>query len=425
MAWPSRQSMLESLRLNWTQTGLILLVLIIFLANASGLIDFNSNTPPWLVFKFSRLSYGMPSVLQSMEFNVLVCIGIVMSILLPVLKPVQASLLTVICTIPPIYINAANPLRKPLIPMEYSLLIILMIYAINVLFTYFNETRNKQKIIEVFGQYIPPELVNEISRQPEAMNLDGESRKLTVFFCDLINFSGVAEQLNPKQLVMLLNEYFTAMTSILYKHGATIDKYIGDSIMAFWGAPIPQHDHARRAVIASFEMHAEIKRLSGEFIKKGWPGPTMGIGINTGFMNVGNMGSKYRVSYTVIGDAVNLGSRLQTLTRTYHVPTVVGEETALNTEDVVFMELDTVVARGKRKQTRIYHPVCMKADLTDAVGNALELHKEALENYYAGHFEAARNQFSELQASSVWDLYYSQMLEIIANKTGLKSSKNG
>ena len=349
-------------------------------------------------------------------------VGMILCVLLPVLKPVHASILTVLCTIPSIYINAANPLRNPLVPMEYSLLIILMIYAVNVLFTYFNETRNKQKIIEIFGQYIPPELVSEISKQPEATNLSGESRKLTVFFCDLINFSGVAEQLNPKQLVMLLNEYFTAMTAILYKHGATIDKYIGDSIMAFWGAPIAHEDHARRAVLAAFEMHIEIKRLSGEFIKKGWPGPTMGIGINTGMMNVGNMGSRYRVSYTVIGDAVNLGSRLQTLTRTYHVPTVVGEETAQSIEDVVFMELDTVVARGKRKQTRIYQPVCMKDELTDEVRDRMALHREALENYYAGQFATADRLFKDLRETGVYEQYYSHMLDVIAHRSGANSN---
>jgi adenylate cyclase len=417
MAWPSRQSLVDSITLNRRQIAMILIVLMLFLANVSGFIDFNTQTPPWFAVKFSRLAHGMPLVLKSMEFNVLLVTGTIMSLLLPALKPVPASILTFLCTIPSIYINAAYPLRKPLVTMEYSLLIILMLYAINVLFTYFNETRNKQKIIEVFGQYIPPELVTEISKHPESMSLDGDSRKLTVFFCDLINFSGIAEQLNPKQLVMLLNEYFTAMTGILYQHGATIDKYIGDSIMAFWGAPLIQEDHARRAVMASFEMHVEIKRLSGEFIKKGWPGPDMGVGINTGMMNVGNMGSKYRISYTVIGDAVNLGSRLQTLTRTYQVPTIVGEETAQNIDDVVFRELDTVTVRGKRKQSRIYQPVCLKSDLDEALKDRLAAHRQALESYYDGDYSAARKQFAALQASAAQDLYYGRMIETMAKKT--------
>jgi adenylate cyclase len=352
-----------------------------------------------------------------MEFNLLLATGILLSLLLPIMKPIGASLLTLICTIPPIYINVAYPSRRPLVTMEYSLLIILMLFIVNVLFTYFNETRNKQKIIRIFGQYIPPALVSEISKHPEAMGLDGDSRRLTVFFCDLINFSGVAEQLNPKQLVMLLNEYFNSMTAILYKHGATIDKYIGDSIMAFWGAPLPQQDHARRAVLASFEMHVEIKRLSREFIKKGWPGPDMGVGINTGLMNVGNMGSKYRVSYTVIGDAVNLGSRLQTLTRTYQVPTVVGEETMQNINDVSFRELDTVTVRGKRKQTKVYQPVCMKSDLNDEMRDMLAAHKEALESYYAGDYAAARRLFEDLYRSSREDPYYTRMIDTISKQT--------
>lgn len=418
MAWPSRQSLIDSVRTSWPQIAMMLIVLLLFLANASGFIEFNTSTPPWFVLKFTHLSHGMSSVLKSMEFNLLLATGILLSLLLPIMKPVGASLLTLICTLPPIYINVAYPSRRPLVTMEYSLLIILMLFIVNVLFTYFNETRNKQKIIRIFGQYIPPALVSEISRHPEAMGLDGDSRRLTVFFCDLINFSGVAEQLNPKQLVMLLNEYFNSMTAILYKHGATIDKYIGDSIMAFWGAPLPQQDHARRAVLASFEMHVEIKRLSREFIKKGWPGPDMGVGINTGLMNVGNMGSKYRVSYTVIGDAVNLGSRLQTLTRTYHVPTVVGEETAQNIYDVIFRELDTVTVRGKRKQTKVYQPVCMKGDLNDALRDRLAAHKEALESYYAGDYAAARQLFEDLYRSSGEDPYYARMIDTISKQTG-------
>lgn len=416
MAWPSRKSLIESIRLNWPQIAMILIVLILFLANASGFLEFNTQTPPWFVLKFTHLSQGMPSVLKSLEFNLLLAIGILMSFLLPIMKPISASLLTFFCTIPPIYINAAYPTRKPLVTMEYSLLIILMLFIVNVLFTYFNETRNKQKIIRIFGQYIPAALVSEISKHPESMSLDGDSKRLTVFFCDLINFSGVAEQLNPKQLVMLLNEYFNAMTGILYKHGATIDKYIGDSIMAFWGAPLPQQDHARRAIMASFEMHIEIKRLSREFIKKGWPGPDMGVGINTGMMNVGNMGSRYRVSYTVIGDAVNLGSRLQTLTRTYHVPTVVGEETMQNVDDVVFRELDTVTVRGKRNQSRVYQPVCMKNELSTELRDRLSAHKEALENYYSGDYTSARSQFESLLRLSGEDQYYAHMIETIAKK---------
>ena len=412
----SQQSFLDSFRSNLTQIAMIFIVLMLFLANVAGFIEFNTHSPPWVVLKFSHLSHGMPMVLKSLDFNILLVTGIILSVMLPILKPVPASILTAVSTLPAIYINVTDPVRASLVPMEYSLLIILMLYAINVLSTYFNETRNKQKIIDIFGRYIPPQLVSEISKHPESLSLDGDSRILTVFFCDLINFSGVAEQLNPKQLVMLLNEYFTSMTSILYKHGATIDKYIGDSIMAFWGAPLYQKDHARRSVLASFEMHMEIRRLSKEFIKRGWPGPSMGVGINTGMMNVGNMGSKFRVSYTVIGDAVNLGSRLQTLTRNYHVPTIVGEETVQNIDDIIFRELDTVTVRGKRKQTRIYQPLCMEKELTEETGERLALHKAALECYYAGDDTAAHKLFTDLQASVPDDAYYPHMIQVISKK---------
>ncbi|MBF8270204.1 MAG: adenylate/guanylate cyclase with Chase sensor, partial [Gammaproteobacteria bacterium] len=193
---------------------------------------------------------------------------------------------------------------QTLVPMEYSLLTVLILYSVNVLISYFRVTHARQKIIEVFGQYVPPDVVSEINKHPGQVNMEGESRRLTVFFCDLQNFTGTAEQLNPKQLSALLNEYLSSMSEILFKHGATIDKYIGDSIMAFWGAPLPQADHARRAVLSSFAMHEKIQHLSEQFINKGWPGPKMGIGMNTGMMNVGNMGSRYATWVPGIGSLI-------------------------------------------------------------------------------------------------------------------------
>jgi len=242
------------------------------------------------------------------------------------------------------------------------------------------------------------------------LELEGESKDMTVFFCDLKNFTGFSEQLSPKDLVSLLNEYFTLMTEILYRHGATIDKYIGDSIMAFWSAPVSQEDHARRAIMASFEMHEEIEKLSEDFIGRGWPGPTMGVGINSGEMNVGNMGSKYRLAYTVIGDTVNLAARVEAMTRIYGVPTIVGEGTASAADDVVFRELDTVQAKGKSNTSRIYQPICRKDELTEQQKNMLHQRRAAMDSYYAEDTEAALQAFTQLLADTDED-YYRYMIE--------------
>ncbi|MFQ5659670.1 MAG: adenylate/guanylate cyclase domain-containing protein [Gammaproteobacteria bacterium] len=412
--------MKETFRAHALQIAIISSVLVLFLSNAIGLLEIHLHAGPTisirsLLFEQHSGQSGtfVPVAVRSTEFILLLSTGILLSVLLPLLNPVTASLLTLICIIPPVYNNYMNPGKQTLIPMEYSLLTILMLYAINVLISYFLETHSRQKIIHIFGQYIPPELVTEISRHPGQVRLDGESKRLTVFFCDLQNFSGAAEQLNPKQLTRLLNEYFTAMTRVLFEYGATIDKYIGDSIMAFWGAPLPQADHAHRAVLAAFAMQREIRRLSKQFVSRGWPGPSMGIGINTGMMNVGNMGSEYRIAYTVIGDSVNLASRLEGLTRTYKVPTIVSEETKKRCEGILFRELDQVRVKGKYKTTRIYQPVCLEETADEPMRKLLTLHEQAVNDYHNGQWEQAKSGFEQLKEHNINDGYYPIMLNRI------------
>ncbi len=212
----------------------------------------------------------------------------------------------------------------------------------------------------------------------------------------------------------LLNRYFTTMTTILHKHGATIDKFIGDSIMAFWGAPLPQADHARRAVLAAAEMHAAIARLQQELAAEGLPATDLGIGINSGMVNVGNMGSDYRLAYTVIGDAVNLASRLERLTRTYQVPTIVGEGTAASVSDYLFLELDTLLVKGKSNKVRIYEPLGPRNGMKQPELQLLEQHQAALDLYYARKDEAAAEQFRILADTGSRPGYYKYMLEKMA-----------
>ena len=406
------------------QILILYIVFFLFLANGLGLIEFQLKTNSFIRIPAYGENFGQfLSIvflkIKSAEVITLLITGSILSFLLPLLGPVKASLLTAVSIIPSFYLGYSDFRTASLLPMEYSLLTILILYAMNVLLSYFIETHSRQKIVGLLGQYIPPELVSEISKQPEKINLEGEAKQLTVFFCDLQNFSGVAEQLNPKQLARLLNEYFTAMTTILYKHGATIDKYIGDSIMAFWGAPLPQSDHARRSVLAAFEMHEEIQRLANEFIKKGWPGPSMGIGVNTGIMNVGNMGSKYRIAYTVVGDAVNLASRLEALTRVYKVPTIVSESTKNEIRDIVFRELDLVQVKGKHNKTKIYQPVCLKSELSPELTQTLDKHHKALDYYFNKNWEKAQKLFKELKLNNKKDAYYDYLLEQIKKKQSL------
>ncbi len=415
--------MLENLKAQATQIALVFAVFLLFIGNCCGIFEVQMNMNSGISVRSFLLTAGtghgiiLPEVIFSVAFIVLLVTGTTLSLLLPLLNPIQASVLTAVASLLQLYVAYAAT-TNPLLPLEYCLLTILMVYAVNVLISYFRETVVKQRIVDVFGQYIPPELVAEISKHPDQLKLEGESKLLTVFFCDLQNFTGVAEQLNPKQLARLLNEYFTVMTEILYSHGATIDKYIGDSIMAFWGAPLTQKDHASRAILSSLDMQKEITHLAETFVKRGWPGPTMGIGINTGIMNVGNMGSKYRITYTVVGDAVNLAARLETLTRSYHVPTIVSEATMKATTGVLFRALDLVQVKGKHNKTRIFEPVCKKSEADEAVLAKLRQHQQVMDQYFSEDWQGAKLSFEQLQQKFKKDRYYQVMLDTIARKTG-------
>ncbi len=405
----------SSLRSEWPTTLLLGALVLVFAGTASGLLEFNSTISAGVnvrseIFLSHDNAFSLPAITTSGEFLILVASGVLMALMLPLLSPIGASFLVLLLAIPPFWMEWSYPARDDALPMEFSLLVLLVLFGINVLVKYFIETQQKQKLLDAFSQYVPPQIVGELGRKSALLTLDGESRFLTVFFCDLRNFTRMSEQLDPKEVVRLLNEYFTVMTTVLHRYGATIDKYVGDSIMAFWGAPLPQEDHVQRAVLAAFEMHKEMNKLAGIFHARGLPTPTIGIGINSGVMNVGNMGSSYRLAYTVIGDPVNLASRLQGTTREYGVSTIVGANTAKAYPDMVFRELDTVTVRGKSTGSHIYEPICLKTDLTPEITAKLDRHQEALAAYYGNDRDRAERLFDALFRDYPEDQYYSAIL---------------
>jgi adenylate cyclase len=388
---------------------------LLFVSNAIGLLEIKGDLLPGIqlnpeVFD-KQTTLRFPAVMESASFYLLLASGALMILLLPLMTPIGASLLVFALAIPPLWMEIVRPFPPSQVPIQFHWLVQLILFAINVLLKYFTETQEKQKLLDTFSQFVPPEIVTVLNHQSKQQALEGESRYLTVFFCDLRNFTAMSEQLDPREVVRLLNEYFTTMTTILYKYGATIDKYIGDSVMAFWGAPVPQDDHYKRAVLASFEMHKQMESLRGIFLARGLPAPTIGIGINSGLMNVGNMGSRYRLAYTVIGDAVNLAARLQSATRHYKVDTIVGENTAKLYPDMVFRELDTVALKGKTQSTHIYEPLCERRQLTPELEEKLARHQVALDAWYEGKLGLARERFSDLQKLYPEDAYHTYMLE--------------
>jgi len=394
---------------------LIFFAFMLFLLNSVGIFNFTVITKPEINFNSALISqiFSYQSVLSNQifttsEFYIFLLTGVLLSILLPVLSPIKASFLTFVCVGITIFLNYANP-GHALLPLEYSLLTIVILYIINILISYFVEIHARQEIISIFGKYIPPQLVEEISKSPGKVSLESESRDMTVLFCDLHNFTSSAEHLTPQQVSRMLNTYFTEMSNILHGCDATIDKFIGDAVMAFWGAPLRQEDHAQLSVIASFKMQEAIEELGSVFTENGWPVTKMGIGISTGKMHVGNMGSEHRITYTVVGDHVNLASRLEGLTRTYKVPTIINESTTLATTNIQYRELDTVTVRGKEKETQIFQPICQSDQVTEAVTAELEMQQRALQCYYEQKYEESSEIFSQLAKAHPADPYYKIM----------------
>ncbi|MHB8734513.1 MAG: CHASE2 domain-containing protein [Terriglobales bacterium] len=218
------------------------------------------------------------------------------------------------------------------------------------------EDREKRRVRRSFGQYVAPEVVELIERDPERfLAAGGETRELTIFFSDIRGFTGLSEGLSPEELVTALNEYFERMTAALFHRQGTLDKYIGDAIMAFWGAPSRQPDHAVKACAAALEMRAALAELNQGFCRRGLSELGVGIGLNSGPAVVGNMGSTVRFNYTVMGDAVNLASRLEGMTKQYGVAILVSEATRRAVGDrFVFRELDVIRVKGKTQPVRVF-----------------------------------------------------------------------
>jgi len=330
------------------------------------------------------------------EFVLLVLIGALMSFLLPMLSPLMATLVTVIIMMLTFYGSLFAWKTGLILPLAAPLLMTVMMFMLHMTYGFFVESRGKRQLAQVFGQYIPPELVDEMSDSPMEFSLDGESREMTVLFSDVRGFTTISEGLDPKQLTQLMNALLTPMTRVIHKNRGTIDKYMGDAIMSFWGAPLDDPDHARHALYAAMDMMDELKIMQEDFRNRGWPEVNIGIGLNTGVMNVGNMGSEFRMAYTVLGDAVNLGSRLEGLTKAYGVNIIVSESTRDAIPEYVFRDLDLVRVKGKNEPVAIFEPVGHKNDLPKEVTKEITQYKQALKAFRSQKWDNAEMEFFNL-----------------------------
>ena len=339
-----------------------------------------------------------PAYTLGAEFILVLLSGLLMAVVLPALGPLAATSATGALLAGMVGVNLAIwQFGNLVFPVATGLFMVIVLFAFNMSYGYLVEERGKRKLAGQFSQYIPPELVEELSENPEAMAIGSENKEMTVLFSDVRSFTTISEGLKPDELSQLMNEYLTPMTEIIFRHRGTIDKYMGDAIMAFWGAPLEDPEHARHALAAASAMLVELREIQKRFEAKGWPMIRIGVGLNTGSMSVGNMGSEFRRAYTVMGDAVNLGSRLEGLTKNYGVELIVSETTAHAVPEYAYRELDRVRVKGKDKPVTIFEPLGLKEQLPASVRRELELYREALKLYRGMNWDMAELQFLNLQ----------------------------
>ena len=378
-------------------------------ASAPGLLDLRS-TPVGNVFPgveihadliggmlFGTLKQKPPYMLGA-EVILLIIGGVVLSILVPFLSPLRATLASLVALLLITGLNLAVWTGAAMVlPLAASLLMTVALFALNMSYGYFVESRSKRQFTELFGQYVPPELVDKMAEDPEKYSMEGKREDLTVLFSDVRGFTTISESLDPQNLSAYINEYLTTMSLVIRNNRGTLDKYIGDAIMAFWGAPVADPSHHRNGVMTAIQMQQKAVELNEEFRKRGWPEFRIGIGLNSGVMSVGDMGSKVRKAYTVMGDPVNLGSRLEGITKQYGVGILVGETTKKGVPDVVFREIDRVRVKGKDEPVAIFEPIGIDGQVDKAVLDELKLWHQVLRLYRAQDWDKAELQLMNLQ----------------------------
>ena len=326
------------------------------------------------------------------EALLLLGFGVALAVLIPKLPALSATFTAISGTALIVAFNTAAWESGLVLPLASSLILAAAIYTMNMAYGYFVESRSKRQLAGRFGEYVPPELVERMARDPHRYTMEPRSAELSILFADIRGFTGISEALTPEDLREYINEYLTEMSVIIRnRHRGTLDKYIGDAIMAFWGAPVDDPEHARNAVLAALDMQRQCAELNARLTARGWPPLNVGVGVNSGTVRVGDMGSRVRRAYTAMGDAVNVASRLEGRTKTYAVGILVGEATRARVKDVVFREIDRIRVKGKDEAITIYEPLAQAQDV--------HLWEQALRAYRARDWDAAEANLARLRAA--------------------------
>ncbi len=347
-----------------------------------------------------------PAFIVAGEIITLIAVGLLMILIFPLLKAPLLMLASALLLAGLIAGNLWAWHAGWVLPLASGLLLVagqtLWQLSMNLL----RESQQKHWVTARFGQYIPPELVQDMVHSGQSFGLQGEAREMTVLFSDMQGFTRFAENLEPQALTQVMNRLLTPLTEAIHERRGTIDKYMGDAIMAFWGAPLRDAEHARHALEGSFAMRTALAALNRELEAEGQPPLVMGIGLNSGVMSVGNMGSSFRMAYSVMGDPVNIGARLEKLTRFYGIGIIVSECTAAQVPEWAFRHIDRVRVKGRTAPLTILEPLGPRDTLPKPVFDWLADHQRAIADYTAGRFTEAEQRIRTMEAERPGDPLY-------------------
>ena len=310
--------------------------------------------------------FKRPADILFVELRIVVILGILFSLILAFSSASVSFIGVVLISVGYFYLDRYLWFSKGIwVYMGIPYIQITSLFMVVTLYKYFTEEREKKKVKGAFQHYLSPDVMNQVLDNPDKLKLGGERRECTVFFSDVRGFTTISEALSPEKLVELMNDYLSPMTEIILRSGGVLDKYIGDAIMAFWGAPLDRPDQADAAAQAVLRMMEKLEAIRRDFPAKGFPVIDIGCGVNTGMMSVGNMGSAERFAYTVMGDSVNLGSRLESITKEYGVRIIFSEFAVAklqNKSTYLLREMDDIVVKGKKDPVKIFeliHPMVL------------------------------------------------------------------
>lgn len=308
-----------------------------------------------------------------------------------------------------------------LINIIYLVLTVLMVFVGSFLLRFFLVKKERKFVEDAFGHYVSKDLVSQITQNPKLLELGGVKKEVTAFFSDIEGFTSISEELDPVQLVNLLNEYLSEMTSIIIEHKGTLDKYEGDAIMAFWGAPIQEEKHAYLACMSALKHQKKLNELRKKWSSEGLPPVKVRIGINTGEVIVGNMGSKERFDYTIMGDNVNLASRLEGINKHYGTSILISEKTFnLISEDFICREIDRIRVKGKTEPITIYELIDEKKEIDMQTSSQMSVFSNALSLYRKKNFIAAEQEFKKLPNDPVAQVFAGRCEHFLKNPPDLE-----